>query len=199
MHRHECNTHNFLFDLKIKQGFFLYYISGKQNKSWKNFKIMIKSLFNYSIYSRPKIGNFRCDVIQFGVLRSRRRQQETKSLYPVWSVYELITSSNGHLGGFICRAWRDFVSVTYKKKMYRRPCVRMRPQDNLQKPTRETGNYSPFHPMFNIWENSLYAIENCNQRALCHRKLKLELIAIGCNFWWALCHCRYHRCYSAVS
>jgi hypothetical protein len=44
---------------KIKQGFFLYYISCKENKCWKNFKIMRKWLFNYYIYSHPEIGNFR--------------------------------------------------------------------------------------------------------------------------------------------
>jgi hypothetical protein len=60
MHRHECNIHNFLFDLeKIKQGFFLYYISCKENECWKNFKIMRKLLFNYSLYSHPEIENFR--------------------------------------------------------------------------------------------------------------------------------------------
>jgi hypothetical protein len=31
----------------------------KKNKCWKNFKIMGKSLFNYSFYSHPEIGNFR--------------------------------------------------------------------------------------------------------------------------------------------
>jgi hypothetical protein len=31
----------------------------KKNKCWKNFKIMRKSLFNYSFYSHPEIGNFR--------------------------------------------------------------------------------------------------------------------------------------------
>jgi hypothetical protein len=44
---------------KIKQGFFLYYISCKENKCWKNFKIMRKLLFNSSFYSHPEIGNFR--------------------------------------------------------------------------------------------------------------------------------------------
>jgi hypothetical protein len=44
---------------KIKQEFFLYYISCKENKCWKNFKIMRKLLFNYSLYSHPEIGNFR--------------------------------------------------------------------------------------------------------------------------------------------
>jgi hypothetical protein len=44
---------------KIKEGFFLYYISYKGNKDWKNFKIMRKWLFNCSLYSHPEIGNFR--------------------------------------------------------------------------------------------------------------------------------------------
>jgi hypothetical protein len=44
---------------KIKQGFFLYHISCKENKCWKNFKIMRKLLFNYYFYSHPEIGNFR--------------------------------------------------------------------------------------------------------------------------------------------
>jgi hypothetical protein len=45
---------------KSNKDFFLYYISCKEkNKRWKNFKIMRKSLFNYSFYSHPEIGNFR--------------------------------------------------------------------------------------------------------------------------------------------
>jgi hypothetical protein len=44
---------------KIKQGFFLCYISCKENKCWKNFKLMRKLLFNYSLNSHPEIGNFR--------------------------------------------------------------------------------------------------------------------------------------------
>jgi hypothetical protein len=36
MHRHECNTRNFLFDLENQtKAFFLYYISCKENKCWK--------------------------------------------------------------------------------------------------------------------------------------------------------------------
>jgi hypothetical protein len=31
----------------------------KKNKCWKNFKIMRKLLFNYSLNSHPEIGNFR--------------------------------------------------------------------------------------------------------------------------------------------
>jgi hypothetical protein len=59
MHRHECNTHKFLFNLEIKQGFFSYAIFPvKKNKYWKYFKIMRKLLFNYSFYSHPEIGKF---------------------------------------------------------------------------------------------------------------------------------------------
>jgi hypothetical protein len=59
MHRHECNTHNFLFNLEIKQGFFSYAIFPvKKNKYWKYFKIMRKLLFNYSLYSHLEIGKF---------------------------------------------------------------------------------------------------------------------------------------------
>jgi hypothetical protein len=60
MHRHECNTHNFLFDLENQAKDFSYTIFPvKKNKCWKNFKIMRKLLFNYSLYSHPEIGNFR--------------------------------------------------------------------------------------------------------------------------------------------
>jgi hypothetical protein len=60
MHQHECNTHNFLFNLeKSNKGFFLYYIPCKENKCRKKFRIMRKSLFNHSLYSHPEIGNFR--------------------------------------------------------------------------------------------------------------------------------------------
>jgi hypothetical protein len=44
---------------KSNKGFFLYYISCKENKCWKKFKITKKLLFNYSLYSHPEIGNFR--------------------------------------------------------------------------------------------------------------------------------------------
>jgi hypothetical protein len=45
---------------KIKQGFFLSYISCKEKINiGKNFKTMRKLLFNYSLYSHPEIGNFR--------------------------------------------------------------------------------------------------------------------------------------------
>jgi hypothetical protein len=41
----------FYLILKIKRGFFLYYISYIENKCWKSFKIMKKLLFNYSIFT----------------------------------------------------------------------------------------------------------------------------------------------------
>jgi hypothetical protein len=44
---------------KIKQRFFLNYISCKEDQCWESFKIMKKSLFNYYLYSHPEIGNFR--------------------------------------------------------------------------------------------------------------------------------------------
>jgi hypothetical protein len=59
MHWHECNTHNFYLIQKIKQGFSNTIFPVKKNKCGKIFKIMIKSLFNYSLYSHPEIGNFR--------------------------------------------------------------------------------------------------------------------------------------------
>jgi hypothetical protein len=60
MHRHKCNTHSFLFNLENQTKDFSYTIFHvKKNKCWKNFKIMRKSLFNYSFYSHPEIGNFR--------------------------------------------------------------------------------------------------------------------------------------------
>jgi hypothetical protein len=52
--------HDFLFDLEKSNKDFSYTISPvKKNKCWKNFKIMRKSLFNYSLNSHPEIGNFR--------------------------------------------------------------------------------------------------------------------------------------------
>jgi hypothetical protein len=59
MHWHECKTHNFYLIQKIKQGFSNTIFPVKKNKCGKIFKIMIKSLFNYSLYSHPEIGNFR--------------------------------------------------------------------------------------------------------------------------------------------
>jgi hypothetical protein len=64
-------THiNFYLIYKINQGFFLYYIPYKKNKCWKNFKIMRKLLFNYSLYSHPEIGNFQ-GVTEFVALYRR--------------------------------------------------------------------------------------------------------------------------------
>jgi hypothetical protein len=54
---------------KIKQRFFLYYISCKENKCWKSFKIMRKLLFKYSLYSHPEIENFRVWHLEYPVLR----------------------------------------------------------------------------------------------------------------------------------
>jgi hypothetical protein len=42
MHRHECNTHNFLFDLENQTRVFpILYFKNLENKCWKSFKIMI--------------------------------------------------------------------------------------------------------------------------------------------------------------
>jgi hypothetical protein len=60
MHRHECNTHNFLFNLENQTMDLSYTICPvNKNKCCKNFRIMRKLLFNYSFYSHPEIGNFR--------------------------------------------------------------------------------------------------------------------------------------------
>jgi hypothetical protein len=53
------HSHQTIFYLEIKQVFFSYTIFHvKKIKCWKNFKIMRKSLFNYSRYSHPEIGKF---------------------------------------------------------------------------------------------------------------------------------------------
>jgi hypothetical protein len=44
---------------KIKQGFSYTIFPVKKNKCWKDLKITRKSLFKYSLYSHPEIGNFR--------------------------------------------------------------------------------------------------------------------------------------------
>jgi hypothetical protein len=55
MHRHECNTHNFLFNLENQTKDFSYTIFPvKKNKCGKIFKIMRKSLFKYSFYSKKE-------------------------------------------------------------------------------------------------------------------------------------------------
>jgi hypothetical protein len=60
MHQHECNTLNLLFNLENQTKDFSYTIFPvKKINVGKNFKIMRKSLFNYSFYSHPEIGNFR--------------------------------------------------------------------------------------------------------------------------------------------
>jgi hypothetical protein len=49
-----------LFNLENQTMDFSYTIFPvKKSKYGKNFKIMRKSLFNYSFYSHPEIGNFR--------------------------------------------------------------------------------------------------------------------------------------------
>jgi hypothetical protein len=59
MHWPECNAHNYLFNLeKSNKGFFLYYIPCKEDKSWQNFKIKRKLLFNFSSYAHPEIWEF---------------------------------------------------------------------------------------------------------------------------------------------
>jgi hypothetical protein len=59
MYRHECNTHNFLFDSKNQTMTFSYtrFLVKKINVGIF-LKIMRKSLFNYSFYSHPEIGKF---------------------------------------------------------------------------------------------------------------------------------------------
>jgi hypothetical protein len=59
MHRHECNTHNFLFNLENQTMDFSYtrFPVNKINVE-KIFKIVRKLLFNYSFYSHPEIGEF---------------------------------------------------------------------------------------------------------------------------------------------
>jgi hypothetical protein len=53
-------THNFLFNLERQTKDFSYTIFPvKKRNVGKIFKIMRKSLFKYSIYSHPEIGNFR--------------------------------------------------------------------------------------------------------------------------------------------
>jgi hypothetical protein len=72
MQRHECNTHNFLFWFRKSKKDFSYTIFPvKKNKCWKNFKIMRKLLFNYSLYSHPEIGNFRVWQYSFPLCISR--------------------------------------------------------------------------------------------------------------------------------
>jgi hypothetical protein len=60
MHRHECNTHNVLFDLEKSNKDFSYTIFPvKKINVGIFFKFMRKLLFNYFLYSHPEIGNFR--------------------------------------------------------------------------------------------------------------------------------------------
>jgi hypothetical protein len=60
MHRLECNTQIFLFDLENQTKDFSYTIFRvKKINVGKNFKITRKVLFNYSLYSYPEIENSR--------------------------------------------------------------------------------------------------------------------------------------------
>jgi hypothetical protein len=57
MHRHECNTRDFLFDSENKDFSYIIFPVKKINVE-KNLKIMRKLLFNYSFYSHLEIGKF---------------------------------------------------------------------------------------------------------------------------------------------
>jgi hypothetical protein len=59
MHRHECNTHNFLFDSEKSKKDFSYTIFPVNKINVGKNKIMRKLLFNYSFYSHPEIENSR--------------------------------------------------------------------------------------------------------------------------------------------
>jgi hypothetical protein len=53
-----------LFNLENQTNDFSYIIFPvRKNKYWKNFKIMRKSLFNYSLYSHPELEISVCDTI----------------------------------------------------------------------------------------------------------------------------------------
>jgi hypothetical protein len=81
MHRHECNTHNFLFNLENHTKDFSYTIFPvKKNKGWKSFRIMRKLLFKYSLYSHPEIGNFRCDILLGGGWCGERPEEAATAL-----------------------------------------------------------------------------------------------------------------------
>jgi hypothetical protein len=66
MHRHECNTRNNLFDLENQTKDFSYTIFPvKKTNVGKNFKIMRKLLFNYSLYIHIlKLGISGCDTVR---------------------------------------------------------------------------------------------------------------------------------------
>jgi hypothetical protein len=49
----------YLIYSKNQTSLFLYYISCKENKCWKSFKIMRELLFSHSLYSHLEIENFR--------------------------------------------------------------------------------------------------------------------------------------------
>jgi hypothetical protein len=56
--QHSHRTKLFLFK-KSNKDFSYTIFPIKKNKCWENFKIMRKSLFKYSLYAHPEIGNFR--------------------------------------------------------------------------------------------------------------------------------------------
>jgi hypothetical protein len=69
---------------KIKQDFFLDYIPYKENKCWKSFKIMRKSLFKYFLYSHPEIRNFR--VWQASSSTTKKERKKYTSCAPAHSL-----------------------------------------------------------------------------------------------------------------
>jgi hypothetical protein len=57
--QHECSTHNRLFNLEKQTKAFSYTTFPVKKINVGNFRIMRNLLFNYYLYSRPEIGNFR--------------------------------------------------------------------------------------------------------------------------------------------
>jgi hypothetical protein len=55
----------FIYFIKSNKDFSYIISPVKKNKCWINFKIMRKSLFKYSLYSHPEIGNFRVWHVPF--------------------------------------------------------------------------------------------------------------------------------------
>jgi hypothetical protein len=63
MHLHECNTHNFLFNQKIKQWFFLYYIPCKEkNIVGKNLNLRENYYLIIHYIHILKLEISRCDI-----------------------------------------------------------------------------------------------------------------------------------------
>jgi hypothetical protein len=82
MHQHECNTQIFLFDLENQtKGFFLYYIPCKENKCWKNFKIMRKVLLIILSIHILKLEISGCDIGSMaGLMFKEEKKTESWSL-----------------------------------------------------------------------------------------------------------------------